>query len=323
MEAREPLYKVIHGYKLQLPGEPHMLTIIAWSNGIYLLELGSGERRSLDKVRRIMDLAKPEFDRRIAEGEKISTDNYLDVAKISFGWVSYRLGDTYTESQTLDQIISKERGILNSHFTVEDANSDGRPTGVRAPVKKVAHRVSGKPAVKAIPISVRAARASLSKLQKNGDIHIVNSQVAWQDVKIYFGPFDVAVITDSNADKFQLVSSVGRVSQTASLEEIFSGLPIGPVEFSYQLEPNPLVKHFGQISLNEASNPDFLLKFIQHHVLCSLVMAVVLVSANLLISPSKDHLQTFELNVGQKYFEDVLSYRELLQPHRSKKIGDT
>lgn len=313
METREPLYKVLHGYKLQVPGMPHTLTIIAWCNGFYLLEQGREERHCLDKAKRILERAKPEIDRRIAERKEISTDDYLAMAKGSFGWVTYLQGDTYGESITLDLIINKERKLVNSHRTIDDANSEGRPKAVKTPATKSATKLGGIPPAKVIPKSVQAARASFSQLLKSGEIYVVNPKVAWPDIKLYFGPFDVAVITDADSDTFQLISSVGRVSNTASLEELFSELPIGPVEFSYQLEPNPSVKHYGQMSLTEASNPGYLLKFIQHHVLCTLVMANVLVSRELLVAPSDEELDAFQLNRNQKYFDAVLGYQDLLK----------
>ena len=322
MEARDPLYKVLHGYKLGVPSMPHTVTIIAWCNGFYLLEQGRKERNSMEKVRRILERAKPEIDRGIAEGSEISTDDYLKMAKASFGWVAYSPGNFYPESHTLDIIINTERNILSSNRTLDDANSDGRPKVIKTPVTKSAAKVGGTPAAKAIPKSVLAARAALSQLQKNGDICLANPKAAWPDARIYFGPFDVAVITDADADTFKLVSSVGRVNQTSPLEELFSELPIGPVKFGYQLEPDPMVKHYGQMSLTEASNPEYLLKFIQHHVLCTLVMAIVLVSKDLLVATNWEEFDAFQLNKDQKYFNDVLGYRDLLQRHHKEKIGE-
>ena len=322
MESKR-MYKVLHCHNLQITNSPHSSTIIAWNNGFYLLELGGTEERSMNKAKRILESALPGLSKEMATGKIITSDDYLNIAKSAYFTYAFLSGASYNETITLDVIIGLEREILYSQLSSINPSDNESGNAVRKP-RKAAKKIANKlPAAQAIPESIQNARKSILELVSSGDIAFVKGKVAWTDSSIYFGPFDVAVRTDVESGSLELISSIGKVSSTAPLEELFSELPIGPVEFSYELQPNPVVKHRGQMSLAEASNPEYLLRFIHHHVLCTLVMAVVLVSANLLISPSNDHLQMFELNEGQKYFEDVLSYRELLQPLRSKKIGDT
>lgn len=314
--ATDQMCKVVRCLNLQIPNTPHIATVVAWNTGFYILELGRTERQCLSRVQRILQIAKPGIDRTISEGRGLTVDDYLNVARIGYRWYAFQEVPTYSDSFTLDVIIATERRILSSQR--ETSSSKGPMKAVKAPAKKETLEIGARRPAKVIPASVQKARKSISQLIASGEISLANSKVTWPDIRLYFGPFDVAVITDADADTFQLISSVGRVSHTALLEELFSELPIGPVEFSYQLEPNPIVKHYGQMSLTEASNPAYLLKFIQHHVLCTLVMANVLVSRELLVTPNQEELNDFRMNRGQEYFEDVLGYRDLLKRPRNE-----
>jgi hypothetical protein len=269
----------------------------------------------MHKARRLMERALPGMQKSLETNRKLAVDDFLRLAKTAYFSYATVPVSSYSEATTLDVIIGSEREILNAQRNPNIPGTAGIENGVSAPKKVAKRKEVVPPPTKKVPLSVQNARNSLSRLFKDGDIHPVDRKATFENVRIYFGPFDVAVRTDAELGTLELISTVAQVSSTAPLEELFSELPIGPVELSYKLEIPPTVQHHGRMALTSAADPDYLLKFIKQHVLSTLVLALVLVSSDLLISPTQQQLNVFQLNKGQKYFEDVLSYEDLLQRH--------
>lgn len=264
-----------------------------------------------------MERALPGMQKSLETHRALTVDDYLGLAKTAYFSYATVPVSNYSEATTLDVIIGLERDVLDLPRIHDDSAAKEAISARKMAVKRPTPVASRIPAAKIIPKPVRNFRTAVALLVKDHQICFVDPKASWQSIKIYFGPFEVAVRTDAESGTLELVSTIGQVSTTAGLEELFSELPIGPVEFSYELEVNPTILHHGRMPLESAADAAYLLRFIKQHVLSTLVMAVTLIASDLLVSPSQQVLNAFELNKGQKYFYDVLSYEELLQRNPS------
>lgn len=164
-----------------------------------------------------------------------------------------------------------------------------------------------------LPKSFQRAQDSLNVYHAQAMLELSEPNTYWLENSFKCDPFSTLLRCDIEESKIAVEISVGRVINSAALEEQFETFPF-PLNYSYKLEPNPTFTVKNSRSFSEHTEPEALYDLISATVALALMSLQMLIHNDNLFWPDASTLDRYELNVDQKYWGNTLVHSDLFTP---------
>jgi hypothetical protein len=125
-------------------------------------------------------------------------------------------------------------------------------------------------AAQAIPKGIVNARGLVNELAGDAKIRIEATNPYWQKTGISCSPFKGEITYSKENIELLFRITVGRVFDSSVGQEVIEELPF-PVNYSYSLEPEPLLEIFGELAVTPDTKKFEIISFLSNTVMLALV----------------------------------------------------
>jgi hypothetical protein len=122
----------------------------------------------------------------------------------------------------------------------------------------------------AIPKGIVNARGLVNELAGDTTIRIQATNPFWQEAVILCSPFTGKISYSKENIELIFEITIGRVFDSSAGQEIIEELPF-PVNYSYSLEPEPLLKIFGEMAVTPNTKKSEVSNFLKNTTMLALV----------------------------------------------------
>jgi len=126
-----------------------------------------------------------------------------------------------------------------------------------------------------IPKGIVNARGLVNELAGEAKIQIKATNPFWQETEILCSPFTGKISYSKENIELLFEITVGRVFDSSAGQEIIEELPF-PVNYSYSLEPEPLLQVFGEMAVTPDTKKFEIFNFLKETTMLALVSTQVL-----------------------------------------------
>ena len=147
-----------------------------------------------------------------------------------------------------------------------------------------------KPAPQKIPKGIINARGLLNDLANESMIKLGATNQFWQETELFCGPFAARFSYSKEYIELILEVTLGRVFDSEAGQEVIDGLPI-PVSFEFSIEPQPLLKTFGELPVSPNTKKSEVASFIKNTLILALMTTQALLVSDSFTVESKEKLK--------------------------------
>ena len=125
-------------------------------------------------------------------------------------------------------------------------------------------------AAQPIPKGIVNARGLINELARDARIRIEATNPYWQKTGIFCSPFIGEISYSIKNIELLFRITVGRVFDSSVGQEVIEELPF-PVNYSYSLEPEPLLEIFGELAVTPDTKKSEVINFLSNTVMQALI----------------------------------------------------
>lgn len=125
-------------------------------------------------------------------------------------------------------------------------------------------------AAQAIPKGIVNARGLINELAGDARIRIGTTNPFWKETSISCSPFIGAITCSKENVEILFRITVGRVFDSSVGQEVIEDLPF-PVNYSYSLEPEPLLEIFGEMAVTPNTKKPEVVNFLSNTLMQALM----------------------------------------------------
>ena len=140
-----------------------------------------------------------------------------------------------------------------------------------------------------IPKGIVNARGLVNQLASDATIRIKATNPFWQETEILCSPFSGKISYSKENIELLFEITVGRVFDSSAGQEIIEELPF-PVNYSYSLEPEPLLQIFGELAVTPNTKKAEISNFLQNTTMLALVSTQALMVTDSFTKESMESL---------------------------------
>jgi hypothetical protein len=144
-------------------------------------------------------------------------------------------------------------------------------------------------AAQPIPKGIVNARGLVNELAGEARIRIEASNPYWQETKILCSPFNGKISYSRENIELLFEITVGRVFDSSVGQEIIEDLPF-PVNYTYSLEPEPLLRIFGELAVTPDTKKFEVSNFLKNTTILALVATQSLLVTDSFTKETKESL---------------------------------
>jgi hypothetical protein len=144
-------------------------------------------------------------------------------------------------------------------------------------------------AAKPIPKGIVNARALVNELAGEARIRIEAINPYWNETEIYCSPFRGKISYSRENIELLFEITVGRVFDSSVGQEVIEDLPF-PVNYTYSLEPEPLLQIFGELAVTPNTEKFEVSKFLENTVILALMATQALIVTDSFTKESRENL---------------------------------
>ena len=131
-------------------------------------------------------------------------------------------------------------------------------------------------AAQPIPKGIVNARGLVNELAGEAKVRIEATNPYWQETGIECNPFKGKLSYSKENIELLFEITVGRVFDSSVGQEIIEDLPF-PVNYSYSLEPEPLLQIFGELAVTPDTKKFEVLNFLKNTTILALISTQALI----------------------------------------------
>ena len=125
-------------------------------------------------------------------------------------------------------------------------------------------------AAQPIPKGIVNARGLINELAGEARIRIEATNPYWQETGIFCSPFSGEITYSKENVELLFRITIGRVFDSSIGQEVVEELPF-PVNYSYSLEPEPLLEIFGELAVTPDTKKSEVINFLSNTVMQALM----------------------------------------------------